>query len=119
MVLIELKVVPVVLPFKDQSSADIVRAQLRDLSQKIQVTVRPVFVSHKIKQHLKPREFKLPIVNQESLVYQFKCDLCDAGYGMLVTHGGICINALTSTRMRLPPLESISVWNIPMCLMTL
>ena len=23
---------------------------------------------------------------------------------MLVTHGGICINALTSTRMRLPPL---------------
>ena len=76
----ELKAVPVVLPFKDQSSADIVRAQLRDLSQKIQVTVRPVFVSHKIKQHLKPREVKPPIVNQQSLVYQFKCDLCDAGY---------------------------------------
>ena len=76
----ELKAVPVVLPFKDQSSADIVRAQLRDLSQKIQVTVRPVFVSHKIKQYLKPREVKPPIVNQQSLVYQFKCDLCDAGY---------------------------------------
>ena len=39
-----------------------------------------MFVSHKIKQHLKPREVKPPIVNQESLVYQFKCDLCDAGY---------------------------------------
>ena len=74
----ELKAVPVVLPFKDQSSADIVRAQLRDLSQKIQVTVRPMFV--KFKQHLKPREVKPPIVNQQSLVYQFKCDLCDAGY---------------------------------------
>ena len=76
----EVKAVPVVLPFKDQSSADIVRAKLKDLSQKIQVTVQPVFVSHKIKQHLKPREVKPPIVNQQSLVYQFKCDLCDAGY---------------------------------------
>ena len=63
-----------------KSSADIVRAQLKDLSQKIQVTVQLVFVSHKIKQHLKPHEVKPPIVNQQSLVYQFKCDLCDAGY---------------------------------------
>ena len=41
----ELKAVPVVLPFKDQSSADIVRAQLKDLSQKVQVTVQPIFVN--------------------------------------------------------------------------
>ena len=33
----------VVLPFKDQASADIVRAQLKDLSHKIQTTVQPVF----------------------------------------------------------------------------
>ena len=26
------------------------------------------------------REAKLPIVNQQCLVYKFKCDLCDAGY---------------------------------------
>ena len=78
----ELKGVPVVLPFKDQSSAIIVRAQLKDLSQKIhwQVTVQSIFVSHKIKQHLKLRKVKPPIANQQSLVYQFKCDLCDAGY---------------------------------------
>ena len=76
----KLKAVPIVLPFKDQSSANIVRVQLRDLSQKIQVTVQPIFVSHKIKQHLKPRKVKPPIVNQQSLVYQLKCDLCDAGY---------------------------------------
>ena len=73
----ELKTVPVILPFKDQSSADIVRAQLEDLSQKIQVTVQPIFFSHKIKQHLKPLEVRPSIVNQQSLVYQFKCDLCD------------------------------------------
>jgi len=38
----------VVLPFKDQASADVVRTQLKDLSQKIQTTVQPVFVSQKI-----------------------------------------------------------------------
>ena len=44
------------------------------------MTIRPTFVSHKIKQHLKPCEVKRSIVNQQSLIYQFKCDLCDAGY---------------------------------------
>ena len=68
--------VRLVLPFKDQASADIVRTQLNDLSQKIHKTIQPVFVSQKIKL----REAKPPLVNQQSLVYQFKCDLCDAGY---------------------------------------
>ena len=72
--------VRVVLPFKDQASADTLRSQLKDLSQKIQVTIQPVFVSHKIEQDLKLHEVKLPVVNQQCLVYQFKCDLCDAGY---------------------------------------
>ena len=72
--------VRLVLPFKDQASADIVRTQLNDLSQKIHKTIQPVFVSQKINQHLKLREAKPPLVNQQSLVYKFKCDLCDAGY---------------------------------------
>ena len=42
--------------FKDQASADIVRAQLKDLSQKIQTTIQPVFVSQKIERDLKLRE---------------------------------------------------------------
>ena len=58
----------------------IVRTQRNDLSQKIHKTIQPVFVSQTINQHLKLREAKLPLVNQQSLVYQFKCDLCDAGY---------------------------------------
>ena len=70
----------VVLPFKDQASADIVRAQLKDLSQKIQATLQPVFVSQKIERDLKLREAKPPIVNQQCLVYKFQCGLCDAGY---------------------------------------
>ena len=72
--------VRLVLPFKDQVSADIVLTQLNDLSQKIHKTIQPVFISQKINEHLKLREAKPPLVNQQSLVYQFKCDLCDAGY---------------------------------------
>jgi len=68
--------------FKDRASADIVRTQLKDLSQEIQTTVQPVFVSQKIEQDLKLREAKPPIENQLCLVYKFQCDLCacDAGH---------------------------------------
>ena len=73
--------VRVVLPFKDQASADILRTQLKDLSQKINTTIHPVFVSHKIERDLKSlHEVKPPVVNQQCLVYHFKCDLCDACY---------------------------------------
>ena len=70
----------VVFPLKDQALADIVRARLKDLSQKIHTTVQSVFVSQKIEPDLKLREAKPPIVNQQGLVYRFECDLCDAGY---------------------------------------
>ena len=72
--------VQIVLPFKDQASADFLRTQLKDLSMKTNTTIQPVFISHKIERYLKSRELKPPVVNQQSLVYQFKCDLCDAGY---------------------------------------
>ena len=39
-----------------------------------------MFVSSKLEQQLKRHEFNLPIVNQKCLVYEFKCNLCDAGY---------------------------------------
>ena len=35
----------VVIPFKDQDSANIVKTQLKDLSIKLQTTIQPVFVS--------------------------------------------------------------------------
>ena len=38
----------VILPFKDQKSADAVRKQLSDLSNKIDHTLQPVFKSRKI-----------------------------------------------------------------------
>ena len=54
------------------------REQLSDLSRKINTEVHPVFTSRKIKDELKAKEPKPPIVNQQNVVYFFKCDLCDA-----------------------------------------
>ena len=73
----------IVLPFKDQKSADAVRRQLADLSRKINATIRsisPVYTSRKIKDEIKVREDKPPLVNQQCVVYHFQCNLCDAGY---------------------------------------
>ena len=68
------------LPFKDQRSANKLREQLSDLSRKINTEVHPVFTSRKIKDELKAKEPKPPIVNQQNVVYSFQCDLCDADY---------------------------------------
>ena len=72
--------VRIVLPLKDQALADLVHKQLKDLSQKIDTVIQPIFVSNKIQQELKIQERKLPIVNQHCVVYKFQCDLCDASY---------------------------------------
>ena len=74
----------VVIHFKDQDSANIVKTQLKDLSIKPQTTIQPIFVSRKIGQDLKECETKPQLVNQQCIVYHFKCNLCDteryAGY---------------------------------------
>ena len=56
------------------------RHQLSDLNRKIDADVYPVYTSLKIKGNIKPKEYKPPIVNQQNVVYYFKCGLCDADY---------------------------------------
>ena len=68
------------LPYKDQKSANVVRKQLADLSRKISVDISPVYTSRKIKDEIKVREDKPPLVSQQCVVYSFQCSLCDAGY---------------------------------------
>ena len=68
------------MPYKDQKSADVVRKQLRDLGRKIDYELHPIFTSKKIVDDLRETELKPPIVNQQSVVYEFKCDLCDTHY---------------------------------------
>ena len=72
--------VRIVLPYKDQKSANVVRKQLADLSRKINVDISPVYTSRKIKDEIKVREDKPPLVSQQCVVYSFQCGLCDAGY---------------------------------------
>ena len=70
----------IVMPFKDQESANIVKTQLKDLSVKLQTIVQPVFTSRKIAQELPTSEPKPQLIDQQCVVYNFKCDQCDAGY---------------------------------------
>ena len=75
----------IILPFKDQRSADVVRRQLSNLRKKIISDLRPVFTSKKIVDETKVAEAKVaeakpPLINQQCAVYELKCDLCDADY---------------------------------------
>ena len=70
----------IVLPFKDQRSADIVKKHLSDLSNKIDHILQPVFRSRKFGDDLKVQEPKPPLSNQQCVVNHFVCDLCDADY---------------------------------------
>ena len=61
-------------------SANIVKTQLKDLSVKLQVNVQPVFTSRKIAHEFPTNEPKPQLIDQQCVVYNFKCDQCDAGY---------------------------------------
>ena len=54
-----------------------VRRQVSDLGKKINSDLCPVFTSKKIANDIKVAEAKPPLINQQCVVYKFKCDLCD------------------------------------------
>ena len=60
---------------------------MTDLSRKINAGISPVYTSRKIKDEIKVREDKLPLVSQQCVVYSFQCGLCNAGYvGYMCRH---------------------------------
>ena len=65
---------------KDQKSADAIRKKLKDLGKKIGTEIQPVYTSAKIGDKLKLQEKKPALVNNQCVVYSFKCDQCDADY---------------------------------------
>ena len=73
-------VVRIVLPFRDQQSANVLRKQLGALSRKINIAIEPVFKSHKLQDEFRSNEPKPNIINQQCVVYEFQCPLCDARY---------------------------------------
>ena len=54
--------------------------QLSDLAKKINSDLRPVFTSRKIAYKIKVTETKAPLIKEQCVVYEYKCDLGDAGY---------------------------------------
>ena len=70
----------VILPFKDQVSANVVKKRLTHLSSEIKTAFEHVLIGRKLNEDLKVREVKPTIVNQQCLVYKFQSNLCDAGY---------------------------------------
>ncbi|XP_068680212.1 uncharacterized protein [Montipora capricornis] len=88
------KTVRIVLPYKDQKSANVLRRRLKDLSVKISNTIEivPVFINRKIESHLKHLENKPNVVNNQCVVYYFKCGLCDTIWTTLVMQQGIYIS---------------------------
>ena len=60
----------VIITFKDQVSANVVKKRLTDLSSKIKTTIQSLFIRRKRNEDLKVREVKPAIVNQQCLVYK-------------------------------------------------
>ena len=63
-----------------ERSEDSSLTQLSDLNNKIDHTLQPAFKSRKICEDLKMCEPKPLIISQQCVVYNYKCDLCDAEY---------------------------------------
>ena len=55
------------------------KTQLKDLSVKLQAIAQPVFTSRKNAQEFPTSEPKTQLIDQECVVFDFKCDQCDAG----------------------------------------
>ena len=55
----------IILPFKCQRSADVVRRQLSNLGKKIFSDLRPVFTSRKLANDIRVAEAKPPLINQQ------------------------------------------------------
>ena len=68
------------IPFIGQSAADSTRRQLQDLFSKIGVSSRPIFTSKKVGEIIKTREAKPKIIDEQCVVYHFKCGLCEIDY---------------------------------------
>ena len=56
------------------------RRQLQSLSSKIGVALQPVFSTMKVCNIVKTREPKPKTINEQCVVYHFKCAVCDMDY---------------------------------------
>jgi len=81
--------VRIILPFKDQRSADTVRRQLSDLGKKIKSDLSPVFTSKKIADEIKVAEAKPRLINQQCVVWGLGMPL-----NVKTCHSVLCLEIL-------------------------
>ena len=62
----DLQSVRIVLPFKEQKSADSVHKQLKDLGKLLNID----FISRKVGEDLKHKEIKPALITEQSVVYK-------------------------------------------------
>ena len=101
----------VILPFKDQASADIVRSQLKDLSQKIQTTVQPVFVARRLDETSNCEKLSRRLWTNSVLFTNL--NVTCALQVMLVSHAVIYTKVLKNTKTLFHQLASVFPTNIP------
>ena len=83
----KLPVVRFVLPYKGEKPSRLVKQRMSELGNRVLVTIQPVFTSRKISENFGAKEEKPELVNQQCVVYHFKCGRCDADYvGMTTLH---------------------------------
>ena len=86
-----------------------VKEKLKDLNLKVNTTIETVFARRKIEQELNVKEEKPPIVNEKCVVYNFQCDLCDAGYvGYTRRHLRNRVKGHKQQSSAIPPLQTIT-----------
>ena len=88
--------VRIILPFKDQRSANSVRRQLGELSRKIRKDIHPVYPTRKIGPNIRPKESK-PLLLTNNALFTILSEIC-AMWIMSATHADTCINALKNIR---------------------
>ena len=84
------------LSINDQSSSDTLRRELRALNSRININIKPIIASKKIKQTLSPEEAKPSVINNQGVVYRFNCDSFDANY-FVHLHQRVSENSMNSS----------------------
>ena len=86
----------IILPFKDQRSANSVRRQLGELSRKSGKDIHPVYTTRKIGPNIRPKESKPRLLTNNAL-FTILSVICSMRI-MSATHADTCINALKNIR---------------------
>ena len=68
------------MPFISEKASKTLKDKINELNKEIKNDIEAILKSKKIKDSIKTIEKKPKIINEQCVVYKFKCYLCDASY---------------------------------------